>query len=103
MARLPEPGGDQGQWGDVLNDYLKVAHDANGSLKDNSVASRNIQDGAVNVAKIATSGTPTDGQALTYSGSALTWSTVSGSGTVPDASTTTKGLVQLAGDLAGTA
>jgi len=103
MARLPEPGGDSGQWGDVLNDYLKVAHDADGSLKDNSVASGNIQDGSITVAKIATSGSPTDGQSLTYSGNSLAWATASGSGVVPDASSSTKGLVQLAGDLGGTA
>src|SRR6218665_3195144 len=103
MARLPEPGGDPGQWGDVLNDYLKVAHDADGSLKDNSVASGNIQNGSVTVAKIATSSAPTDGQTLTYSGSALAWATVSGSGSVPDANASTKGLVQLTGDLGGTA
>jgi len=34
MARLPQPGGDQGTWGSVLNDYLSVAHNPDGSLKD---------------------------------------------------------------------
>lgn len=29
-ARLPTPGGDSGTWGDVLNDYLSVGHDASG-------------------------------------------------------------------------
>ena len=33
MSRLPTPGGDTGQWGDVLNDFLEVEHNANGSLK----------------------------------------------------------------------
>jgi hypothetical protein len=32
MARLPTPGADDGQWGDVLNDYLLVAHGADGTL-----------------------------------------------------------------------
>lgn len=93
MARLPEVGGDSGQWGQLLNDYLNVSHNSDGSLKDNTVT----------VGKIATPSSPTNGQALTYSGASLTWSTISGSGTVPDASPTDKGLVQLAGDLAGTA
>lgn len=34
MARLPQPGSDGGVWGDVLNDYLSQAHNADGSLKD---------------------------------------------------------------------
>ncbi|HUD20505.1 MAG TPA: hypothetical protein VMQ44_00315 [Candidatus Saccharimonadales bacterium] len=33
MSRLPTPGGDDGTWGSVLNDYLSVAHNADGSLK----------------------------------------------------------------------
>lgn len=32
MARLPVPGGDIGQWGDILNEYLRVAHNSDGSL-----------------------------------------------------------------------
>ena len=93
MARLPEVGGDSGQWGQLLNDYLNVAHNADGTLKSNTVG----------VPQIAAAGDPDDGQVLSYSGSSLTWSTVSGSGTVPDATSSAKGLVQLTGDLAGTA
>lgn len=33
MARLPEPGKDAGNWGDILNSYLNVAHQTDGSLK----------------------------------------------------------------------
>lgn len=33
MARLPEPGKDAGNWGDILNSYLEVAHQTDGSLK----------------------------------------------------------------------
>src|ERR1035437_7417858 len=29
-ARLPTPGADSGAWGDVLNTYLQVGHDATG-------------------------------------------------------------------------
>jgi hypothetical protein len=29
-ARLPTPGGDSGTWGDVLNTFLAVGHDASG-------------------------------------------------------------------------
>lgn len=59
MARLPIPGSDDNTWGDILNDYLSVAHNADGTLKD-------------------TSG-------------------------VPDADSSTKGKLQLGGDLGGTA
>lgn len=34
MARLPDPGGDKGTWGDVLNDFLAVSHNSDGTLKD---------------------------------------------------------------------
>ena len=33
MARLPVPGGDDGTWGEILNDYLLEAHDESGALK----------------------------------------------------------------------
>ena len=33
MSRLPTPGGDANSWGNVLNDYLGVAHNTDGSLK----------------------------------------------------------------------
>ena len=37
MPRLPKPGKDQGQWGQILNDYLSQVHKPDGTLKDNSV------------------------------------------------------------------
>jgi hypothetical protein len=33
MARLPNPGGDDGTWGDILNDYLSVEHNSDGTAK----------------------------------------------------------------------
>ncbi len=33
MARLPHVGGDAGNWGEILNEYLSRAHEADGSLK----------------------------------------------------------------------
>ena len=113
MARLPQPGQDSGIWGNVLNDFLSQAHDADGSLKDNSVDSAalapgavsasEIQNGSITTTKLGTSGAPSSGQVLAYDGTALTWSTPSGSGSVPDANASTKGLIQLTGDLGGTA
>lgn len=34
MARLPTPGSDDGAWGDLLNDFLLVEHNNDGTLKD---------------------------------------------------------------------
>jgi DNA-binding beta-propeller fold protein YncE len=33
MARLPIPGSDDGKWGDILNEYLGVEHNTDGTLK----------------------------------------------------------------------
>ncbi len=33
MARLPIPGKDVGTWGNLLNDYLSVSHNPDGSIK----------------------------------------------------------------------
>ena len=33
MARLPVPGSDDGTWGDLLNVFLSVEHNADGTLK----------------------------------------------------------------------
>lgn len=37
MARLPQPGSDQGTWGTILNDFLSVSHNADGTIADASV------------------------------------------------------------------
>src|SRR4051812_39176042 len=33
MSRLPTPGSDNNEWGAILNDFLSVSHNDNGSLK----------------------------------------------------------------------
>lgn len=53
MARLPQPGGDAGNWGDILNDYLDVSHKTDGSLKDDSVTSSMIANNAITAAALA--------------------------------------------------
>lgn len=37
MTRLPVPGSDDNQWGTILNDFLQVAHNADGTLKSGAV------------------------------------------------------------------
>jgi len=38
MARLPIVDGDDGTWGDILNEFLGVAHNSGGTLKTVPVA-----------------------------------------------------------------
>lgn len=52
MARLPQPGGDEGTWGEILNQYLLVAHAADGSLKDDAVDGATIKDASISEAKL---------------------------------------------------
>ncbi|HTE57874.1 MAG TPA: hypothetical protein VK694_03940 [Verrucomicrobiae bacterium] len=39
MARLPNPGSDDGAWGDILNDFLQQSMNPDGSLKTSAVGS----------------------------------------------------------------
>ncbi|MBH1956103.1 hypothetical protein I8H84_00830 [Candidatus Saccharibacteria bacterium] len=55
MARLPQPGGDSGNWGDILNDYLSQAHSPSGQLRAGSVSATNVIDGSLPQAKLDTS------------------------------------------------
>lgn len=52
MARLPNPGGDEGTWGNVLNDFLGTVHNTDGTLKDNVVSSSVLAPNAVDVTSI---------------------------------------------------
>lgn len=104
MARLPQPGGDDGNWGTILNEFLGQIHNADGSLKPNVVDTAALAPNAVDETVLGTTG-GSDGQVLVKdSGVAggMSWQTPV-SGSVPDASTTVKGIVQLTGDLGGTA
>ncbi|MFZ1250616.1 MAG: SGNH/GDSL hydrolase family protein [Candidatus Microsaccharimonas sp.] len=47
MARLPQPGSDAGQWGDILNEYLSVSLNEDGALKTDTVGATQLKPGAV--------------------------------------------------------
>lgn len=144
MPRLPKPGSDTGTWGTILNDFLDVSHNSDGSLKSSAVLaagagtyskpvggipasdlSSAIQSELSNAASAVQLGgdlggtttspmiaklqgttvnasSPSDMQVLSYNGIAGEWvpATVT-SGSVSDATTGSKGIVQLAGDLGG--
>ncbi len=112
MARLPTPGSDIGTWGTVLNEYLAVEHNADGTLKTSGTIATKADDSAVvhdtgdeTVAGIKTFSSSPVVPTPTTASQAATKSYVdsSVSAGAPDATTTNKGIVQLAGDLAGTA
>jgi hypothetical protein len=88
MARLPVPGDDEGQWGEILNDFLLQSHDSDGtikadavdsaSLQDDSISGAKLQDGAVSSSKLSLSG-GSDGNLLVKNSIAtggLEWSAV---------------------------
>src|SRR3990167_4779381 len=53
MARLPQPGGDNGNCGDILNDYLNQSHKADGTIKDNAVTAAALAPNSVTNANVA--------------------------------------------------
>ena len=53
MPRLPHPGKDQGQWGQILNDYLSQVHKPDGTLKDNSVTASIIAPNTITTANLS--------------------------------------------------
>ena len=54
VSRLPNPGSDDGTWGDVLNDYLSVELNADGTLKLRSDGTMVATTGAQSVAGVKT-------------------------------------------------
>ncbi|HMI09737.1 MAG TPA: hypothetical protein VK497_05075 [Candidatus Saccharimonadales bacterium] len=105
MARLPIPGSDDGDWGDVLNDYLLQSLTSAGALKpdavsatslqDNSVTNTTLQDGSVTAPKLSAPGGAT-GEVLvrdTGVSGGIKWDVVGGGGAPSGAA---------GGDLGGT-
>src|SRR5690349_403894 len=86
--RLPIPGQDSGAWGEILNGFLEVAHDAAGNLTSGAVSSAG--------AEMASN----KGSANGYAGLNATAKVAATN--LPDASGSTKGIVQL-GTASGTA
>jgi len=112
MARLPQPGTDDGVWGNILNDYLQVSLKADGTVRDDVITAAQVQDNSltgsqlqndtINPIKLNAVDSPSNGEVLAYNNSQFEWVAQAG-GSVPDASGATKGIVKLSGDLGGTA
>lgn len=52
MARLPIPGSDAGDWGEILNDFLSKSHSADGTIKPNAVNSGQIRNDSIPKSKL---------------------------------------------------
>lgn len=94
MARLPVPGADENAWGDVLNAFLATSHNADGTLKASAV-------GGLQGRPVASTA-PADNDVLTYNSGTSQWEPAVAPGAA-NATSATPGLVQLSGDLGGTA
>ena len=96
-ARLPTPGQDHNTWGDLLNTFLRVSHHEDGTLKPSAFSSLSSQVAAkytkppTGIPKVDLAQDVQDALDTVVSGMA------------PDATTTTRGILRLAGDLTGDA
>jgi hypothetical protein len=112
MARLPQPGADDGVWGEVLNDFLEVSLKTDGTIQndvitaaqvqDNSLTGLQLQNSTISPVKLNAIDSPSNGEVLAYNNSQFEWVAQAG-GSTPDADSTTKGVLKLTGDLGGTA
>lgn len=55
MSRLPNVGGDDGDWGDILNDFLSQSLTAGGAIQADAVDTSQVKDGAITNAKVSAS------------------------------------------------
>jgi hypothetical protein len=96
MSRLPTPGSDDDIWGNILNDFLSVELNKDGTLK-------RAGDIAEAKAKADTAVQPGSLAAVATTGSYTDLANLPAIPAIHDATTSSKGIVKLAGDLAGTA
>lgn len=96
MARLPQPGADDGVWGGILNEYLSQSLSPTGALKD-GVISESSLDSALqatltgkadssDLATVATTGAYTDlsgAPALSVVATSGSYSDLTGTPTIP--------------------
>lgn len=112
MSRLPNPGSDDGTWGTILNEFLSVEHNVDGTLK----VAGSLGDKADDADTLHNTGNELVGGTKTFSASPVvptpslgshaankTYVDTALSAGAPDATTSSKGIVQLAGDLGGSA
>jgi hypothetical protein len=98
-AGNPTMGGDLS--GTASNAQIVAGSVGATELATNAVTTVKINASAITQPKISTTNAPSTNQVLSYDGASMVW--VAQTPAAADATTTSKGIVQLAGDLAGTA
>lgn len=112
MARLPIPGGDNGAWGFILNEYLEVEHRSDGLHLDATSGQRGVmrlrRDLGNNASspyvvglqgRNVASSAPGDGQVLTWHSGNNRWQPQ----ILPEATAGVSGILRLANDFGGNA
>ena len=95
-ARLPSPGSDDGTWGDLLNTFLQISHNSDGTL--NSTAVGNALPTPIHTSNLG-SGTPSSSNFLRGDGM---WAVPSGSGGVASFNNRTGIVTPQSGDYTAT-
>jgi hypothetical protein len=65
-ARLPVPGSDDGTWGDILNSFLQVSHNSDGTLQPSAVqqaGARQLDTSASDIQPLGTQAAGSTGKA----------------------------------------
>lgn len=96
MVRLPQPGGDGGQWGDLLNDFLVVSHDAAGNLKAGIVTEAHLADAVKDKVNAVASGGATNLSASTTTTTIVVASDTGTDATLPAATGSAAGVLPAA-------
>lgn len=76
MARLPIPGSDKDEWATILNNYLLIAHNHDGTQKPASITSSALQSRSIGVRHLRTAnqrGSTIHNMVLSNTGSELVW------------------------------
>jgi hypothetical protein len=64
MSRLPQPGSDAGNWGNILNDYLSTSLAIDGSLKTDTVGATQLKPNSVTSTALAPNAVTKEGVGL---------------------------------------
>ncbi|MEK7152444.1 MAG: glycosyl hydrolase family 28-related protein [Patescibacteria group bacterium] len=73
MARLPKPGGDHEKWAHLLNEYLLVAHNPDGTQRSDSISALAATVGLTDLKTINPAGQPVGNFVLSNDGANLKW------------------------------